>query len=144
DLKNCRNAMEEAGRETELALRQFGEAEEKLQATERLERETRLALQQAEGNLAKMDCARAIEMARLRLQQAQEEKEKLERQERELSDFQTRISELLAWFFDEKAPVEQKEILSALTGTEYTAAEKAGAVSRLLDRLNERRDGFVS
>lgn len=138
--KKLQQELEDAQQKIDTAARQLALDEETLSCLSTKEKELREQLKEAESSLNDMDCAKAIRMAEERLQAFLVQKEELENEVRSLSEFQTRISELIAWFVNENVRVNNQRVLSALETNEYTSAEKASSVDRFLEQVRTQRD----
>lgn len=139
-LLKYETALEEASRNMEIAKRQIEEDEKKLKAIMIREKEARAVYNSAKDNLDAMDCARAISDAEDALHKAQEEKERLKKEKEALCDFQTKVSELIAWFNQEQYKVSEQKILSSLTLEGVSKAEKESSVSTFLTEIKAYRD----
>ena len=92
----------------DIASSQIVEYKKKLKEASVQERELHSAYNRAKENLDSMDCSKAINEAVQALENAKDEKEKLLDEKNSLDRFQTRVSELLAWFYNEKVDVAEK------------------------------------
>ena len=115
DFVNSKKRLEEASRNMDIAKRQIAEDEKRLEVIAAREKETREAYNAAKTQRDSMDCAKAIADAEEAFQKAQKEKERLQKEKEALCGFQTKISELMAWFVKEQYQVPGQEILSSLT-----------------------------
>jgi hypothetical protein len=140
----CKKDIEEATRKMNIANRQIAEDERKLEAIAAREKELRVAYNKANDNLNSMDCAKAIEEAKRALENAQAEKEKLEKEKNALIEFQTRVSELLSWFYEENLAIEQEEVLSSLTLDKFSKIQKESSVDYLLKEIKDHRDEILA
>lgn len=140
---SCREALERAARNMEVAERQITEDEKKLEVIAHREEENRTAYRRAKENRDSMDCSKAIVEAEEALKKAEEEKERLRREREILLDFQTRISELLAWFAKEGYPAPEQEVLASLTERGYSKAQKESCVQAFLEEIRRRRDEIL-
>lgn len=134
----------EASRNMEIATRQITEDERKLEVISVREKETRSAYHSAKDHLNSMDCARAIEEAEEALQKAEEEKGRLRKEKEMLCDFQTRVSELLAWFFKERYTVSEQRILSSLTEASVARVQKESRISAFSKEIKYYREEILS
>ena len=73
----------------------------------------------------------------------QEEKELLKKEKEDLCDFQTKVSELVAWFVDEQCKVRQQSMLSSLTLSSIARVEKESAVDAFLAEIKRHRDEIL-
>lgn len=139
----CQKILEEASRNMEIAARQIDEDEKKLEALAVREKEVRAAYSSAKNNRDSLDCAKAIVEAEAFLQKAQEEKAFLKKEKEALCDFQTKVSELVAWFAEEQRKVPQQNILSSLTLDRVARVEKESAVAAFLAEIKKYRDEIL-
>lgn len=139
----CQKTLEEASRNMEIATRQIAEDDKKLEAIAAREKEVRAAYNSAKNNRDSLDCAKAIAEAEEFLQKAQEEKELLKKEKEALCDFQTKVSELVAWFVDEQCKVRQQSMLSSLTLSSIARVEKESAVDAFLAEIKRHRDEIL-
>lgn len=139
----CQRTLEETARNMEIATRQIAEDEKKLEAIAIREKEVRVAYNSAKNNRDSLDCAKAIVEAEEFLQKAQEEKELLKKEKEALCDFQTKVSELAAWFIGEQRKVPQQSILSSLTVDSVARIEKESAVAAFLAEIKKHRDEIL-
>ena len=119
------------------------EDEEKLEAIAIREKEVRAAYNSAKNNRDSLDCAKAIVEAEEILQKAQVKKEFLKKEKEALCDFQTKVSELVAWFIEEQCKVPQQSILSSLTLDSVARIEKESAVATFLSEIKKYRDELL-
>lgn len=139
----CQKILEETLRNMDIALRQIAEDEKKLKQTALLEKEVRTAYHSAKNNRDSLDCATAIAEADEALKKAQVEKERLKKEKEELCDFQTKVSELIAWFTKEQYKVLEQNILSSLTLDSVAKVEKESAVAYFLTEIKKYRDEIL-
>lgn len=139
----CQKTLEEASRNMDIATRQIAEDEKKLEWIAIREKEVRTAYNSAKNNRDSLDCAKAIVEAEEFLQKAQEEKEFLKKEKDSLCDFQTKVSELEAWFVEEQCKVPQQSILSSLTLDSVARVEKESAVAAFLAEIKKYRDEIL-
>lgn len=139
----CQKTLEEASRNMEIATRQIAEDDKKLEVIAAREKEVRAAYNSAKNNRDSLDCAKAIAEAEEFLQKAQEEKELLKKEKESLCDFQTKVSELVAWFVDEQCKVRQQSMLSSLTLSSIARVEKESAVDAFLAEIKRHRDEIL-
>ncbi|QSX05587.1 hypothetical protein JYG23_13050 [Sedimentibacter sp. zth1] len=143
-LLKCKKDIEEAVRKMDIATRQIAEDERKLEAIATREKKQRVDYNKAKDNLSSMDCAKAIDEAEQALQNAKSEKEKLEKEKSALNEFQTRVSELLAFFYEENFRIEQQDVLSSLTLDNFTKIQKESSIDYLLQEIKRHRDEFLA
>lgn len=128
----------------DIASSQIVEYKKKLKEASVQERELHSAYNRAKENLDSMDCSKAINEAVQALENAKDEKEKLLDEKNSLDRFQTRVSELLAWFYNEKVDVAEKNILSSLLLDNFTAVQKKNSVNKLFQEVKNYRDKIIS
>ena len=139
----CKDAVEEASRNMEIATRQIAEDEKKLEVIAVREKEIRTAYNSARDNLNSMDCAKAIVDAEESLHKAQMEKERLQKEKEALCNFQTKVSELIAWFEEEQYKVPEQNILSSLTSDFSSKVQKESSVAAFLAEIKKYRDEIL-
>ena len=137
DIKKIKENMD-------IASSQIVEYKKKLKESAVQERELHSAYNRAKENLDSMDCSKAINEAVQALENAKDEKEKLLDEKNSLDRFQTRVSELLAWFYNEKVDVAEKNILSSLLLDNFTAVQKKNSVNKLFQEVKNYRDKIIS
>ena len=142
-FSKCQKTLEAASRNMEIATRQIAEDDKKLEVIAAREKEVRAAYNSAKNNRDSLDCAKAIAEAEEFLQKAQEEKELLKKEKEALCDFQTKVSELVAWFVDEQCKVRQQSMLSSLTLSSIARVEKESAVDAFLAEIKRHRDEIL-
>ncbi|WP_148410747.1 SbcC/MukB-like Walker B domain-containing protein [Murimonas intestini] len=140
----CQKALEEASGNMEIAARQIDEDEKQLKVIEVREKETRTAYNSAKENLNSMDCAKAIVEAEEILQKAYQLKERMKEEKERLLGFQTKVSELIAWFAKEQYTVPQQKILFSLTEDIVTRVQKESCAAGFLEEIKKRRDEILS
>lgn len=136
--------LKEASQNMEVATRQIAEDERKLDVIASREKETRNAYNSAKDNLNSMDCAKAIVEAEDALQKAEEKKGCLRKEKETLCDFQTKISELLAWFSEEQYMVPEQKVLSSLTEDYVTRVQKESRVTSFFTEIKNYREEILS
>lgn len=139
----CQKILEEASRNMEISTRQIAEDEKKLETIAAREKEARVAYNSAKNNRDSLDCAKAIVEAEELLQKAQEEKALLKKEKEALCNFQTKVSELVAWFVGEQRKVPQQSMLSSLTLDSVGRVEKESAVEAFLSEIKKYRDEIL-
>ncbi len=132
--------MEDALRNMEQAEKQLKEDKKQLEVISIREKEARAEYNQAKDRRDCMDCARAIADAEAALNKASEEKERLRMEKERLCDFQTRISQLMAWTDKEGYPAADYKILSALTQNLVSKVRKESCVNGFLRQVKDCRD----
>lgn len=140
----CEQDIEDAKRKMDIATRRIEEDIKKFEALEADEGKLRKAYYTAKDNLNSLDCAKAIDEAEQALKNGQSEKERLENEKHTLSEFQTRVKELLAWFLEEKQIIELQDILTSLTTDKFSKAQKESSVDYLLKEIKNYRDRILS
>lgn len=139
----CQRSLEDASRNMEIATRQIAEDGKKLETIAIREKEIRVAYNSAKDNRDSLDCAKAIVEAEEFLQTAQEEKALLKKEKEALCDFQTKVSELVAWFVEEQCNVPQQSILSSLTLDSVARVDKESAIAAFLSEIKKYRDEIL-
>ncbi len=142
--KELGQEIERQKNDWEVAQRRKEDLEKELEALERRKREIDGQLVQARVSLEQLDSTRMIAEEERRLEGLQAQKKSLMDACRKLEHFQTVVSELMNEFFEEKTPVEDSDILASLCGREHTAAEKAAAVARFQQKVDERNDRLAA
>jgi energy-coupling factor transporter ATP-binding protein EcfA2 len=127
-----------------LAERQLEEDAGKLEELQLKDKEIKSRLKKVEESLDAMDCTKAIRDAEDQLQKINTQKEILNKERKGLETFQTKISELIHWFYDEKEVVNDQSVLSSLTTAEHSAIEKAYAVDSFLEQIKKFRDDIFA
>lgn len=138
-----KDQSETALRNIDIAKRQIEKDEEQLVIIAEREKETRALWNAAKDNLNSMDCAKAIAEAEEALSITEGRKLELLKQKKNLLEFQTRISELMAWFLEENLQVPEQTVLSSLTLDSYSKAQKESSVNLFLKSIKETRDEIV-
>jgi hypothetical protein len=136
----CKKKLEDALQNMEIAKKQIGEDEKKLQEIDSREKEARKAYYSAKDNLNSLDCAKAIADAEDALQKVYEEKKRLKEEKKSLCDFQTKVSELIAWFGGQQYNVLDQRVLSSLTLDSVTKVQKECGVASFLKEIQRYRD----
>lgn len=139
----CEKILNETSRTMEIAERQIKEDEKKLEVIDSREKEIRAAFHSAKHNRDSMDCAKAITEAEEALQKTKEAKVRLREEKEELCEFQTKVSELIAWFGEERYMVPEQNILSSLTEKTYSKAQKESSVAVFLAEIKKNRDEIL-
>jgi hypothetical protein len=128
----------------DLAERQLEEDDKKLEMIQKRNKDIRSRLKKVEDSLDAMDCSKAIRDAEEQLLVLISQKEEFNTERKSLETFQTKISELVNWFYIEKEIVNNQSILLSLTTTEHTAAEKAYGVDSFLKQVQWIRDDIFA
>lgn len=135
--------LEETERNSKIADGQIKEDEEKLIIISQREKETAALLRKAKDNLNSMDCAKAIEDAEEILVNVEKRKSELRKEKDKLLAFQTRVSEIMAWFHKKNYKVSGQKILSSLTLDSYSRMEKESSVEVFLKEIKSYRDKIL-
>ena len=143
-MLSLQHEIEEAIKLMDLAERQLKEDAEKLETLRQKDKDIKSRLKKVEDSLDAMDCTKAIRDAEEQLQKIISQKEILNIERKDLESFQTKISELINWFYEEKENVNNQSILSSITTDEHTAAEKAYAVDSFLEQIKKIRDDIFT
>lgn len=128
----------------DLADRQLEEDNKKLEVIQKQEKDIRSRLKMVEDSLATMDCTKAIRAAEEQAGKLSLQKKELDVERKSLETFQTIISELLNWFYEENQTVTNQSVLSSLITTEYTAVQKANSVAAFSIQIQNVRDDIVA
>ncbi|MHA9738558.1 SbcC/MukB-like Walker B domain-containing protein [Robinsoniella peoriensis] len=136
--------IKDASRKMEIAERQIAEDEKKLDVIASREKEKRNAYHSAKDNLNSMDCAKAIVEAEEALQKAREEERGLQKEKEALCDFQSKVSELLAWFGEEQYLIREQRILCSLTEDNIARVQKESCVSAFFGEIKHYREEILS
>jgi len=136
--------IEEAIKLMDIAQKQLEKDSGKLEVLQKNDKDIRSRIKKVEDSLDEMDCTKAIRAAKEQLEILTSQKEKLNKERKNVDDFQIKISELINWFYDENEVVNDKSILSSLTTTKYTAAEKANSVKLFLEQIRKERDDIFA
>ncbi|MGN6715263.1 SbcC/MukB-like Walker B domain-containing protein [Anaerocolumna jejuensis] len=139
-----RHNVEDALKLMDLAERQLEVDSRKLEVIQQRDKDIRSRLKKIEDSLDAMDCTKAIRVEEEQIEGLLSQKEKLNTERKELETFQTKISELINWFQEEKEIVNNQSILSSLTTTEHIAAEKAYGVNSFLEQIKKIRDDIFA
>lgn len=143
-MLSLQHDIDDAIKLMDLAERQLEEDTKKLEVIQQKDKDIRNRLKKVEDSLDAMDCTKAIRDAEKQLQDINLQKEKLNTERKGLETFQTKISELINWFCEEKKIVNNQSILSSLTTAEHTAAEKGYAVDSFLEQIKKIRDNILT
>lgn len=142
-LLKYQEILEETSRNMAIAKRQIEEDEKKLKEIALYEKEVRISYNSAKNNRDSLDCAKAIVEAEKALEKAQIEKEHLKKEKEALCEFQTKVSELIAWFIEEQCKVLEQNVLSSLTLDNVARVEKENAVAIFLEEIKKYRDEVI-
>lgn len=138
------NTLEETLRNMEIAERQVAEDERKLETILGREKRTRDACEEAKRHRDACDCAKAIVSAQEAWEKAKDEKERLRKEKEELCSFQTKVSELMALFYEDGKTVVKEKELSSLTEGTITAVQKESSIAAFLAEIKKYRDEIFS
>lgn len=141
--KDLNREIERQTAEQELAQRRKEDLERELEILDRRKKEIDAQLVQARVSLEQLDSTRMIAEERRKLEELEAEKRTLMTLCRKLEHFQAVVSELMNQFFEKEKRMEDQNVLASLCGRGHTAAEKAAAVSRFKQKINECYDGLV-
>lgn len=143
-LLGIRRDIDEALKLIDLAERQLEEDDKKLQLIQKQEKDIRERLKKVEDSLDAMDCTKAIRDAKDHVDQLNSRKEELNTERKNLEVFQTKISEMIHWFYEKKININNQSILSSLTTTEYTAVQKSNGIDMFLIQIRNVRDDLLA
>ena len=97
-------------------------------------------LLQAKVNLQQVNGAQMIAETERHYNDLSDRRDEVLKKVKVLEEFQTKVSEILHGFFEEGIPVEKKEILVSLCGSDYSAAEKQQAADGLKQLVSDAYD----
>lgn len=143
-MRGLRQDIADVVRLMDIAERQLEEDSRKLKVLQKKEKDIRDRIKEVEDSLGDMDCTKAIRAAEEKLEKVTSEKAALNAERKSLEEFQTKISELINWFYEQNKAVNNKFILSSLTTTEYTAVEKANGVDSFALQVQMERDDIFA
>ncbi|MDD3812840.1 MAG: ATP-binding protein, partial [Bacteroidales bacterium] len=143
-LLGIRRDIDEAIKYIDLAKRQLEEDDKKLEVIQKQEKDIQGRLKKVEDSLDAMDCTKAIRAAEEQVEELTSRKEELNIERKNLEVFQTKISELINWFYEKDISVNNQSILSSLTVTEYTAAQKASGIKAFSVQIQNVRDDLLA
>lgn len=143
-MLGVRQDIDEAIKSIDQAEKQLDEDDKKLEVIQKQEKDIRSRLKKVEDSLDAMDCTKAILAAEEQVEQLISRKEILKTERKNLEVFQTKISELINWFYEENISVNNQSILSSLTATEYTAVQKASDIAVFLVQIQIVRDDLLA
>lgn len=136
--------IDEAIKYIDVAKKQLEEDDKRLGVIQKEAKDIYGRLKKVEDSLDAMDCTKAIRAVEEHLEQLILQKKTLITEGKKLEVFQTKISELINWFYEEKIDVNNQSILFSLTETQYTAAQKANAVDVFLVQIRNVRDDLLA
>lgn len=137
EIKQAELKMDKALRETKQA--EALEAELKVRESELDQR-----VRKAKLNLDALDCSRAIEEAKNALSRAQTEKQQLAKEREDLVVFQERVNEWQQKLEVENVTVENCDVLTNLTSSQFTKIEKEQSVEQLFQTIKQHRDNIFT
>ncbi|WP_027630686.1 SbcC/MukB-like Walker B domain-containing protein [Ruminiclostridium cellobioparum] len=143
-LLGIRRDIDEAIKSIDQAERQLDEDDKRLVVIQKQEKDIRGRLKKVEDSLDAMDCTKAIRAAEEQVEQLTSRKEILNTERKNLEAFQTKISELINWFYEKDIPVNNQSILSSLTANEYTAVQKASGIDVFSVQIQNIRDDLLA
>lgn len=144
ELLVIRRDIDEAIKSIDLAKRQLEEDDKKLEVIQKQEKDIQGRLKKVEDSLDAMDCIKAIRAAEERVEKLTSRKEELNLERKNLEVFQIKISELINWFDEKNILVNNRSILSSLTATEYTSAQKANGIKAFSVQIQNVRDDLLA
>ncbi|MFL0247350.1 SbcC/MukB-like Walker B domain-containing protein [Candidatus Clostridium stratigraminis] len=136
--------IDEAISSIDMAKRQLEEDDKRLEVLKKEAKDIRGRLKKVEDSLDDMDCTKAIRAAEERVEQLTLQKNDLNTERKNLEAFQTKISELINWFYGKKIDVNNQSILFSLITTEYTAAQKANSIDAFSVQIGNVRDDLFA
>lgn len=139
-LLEIRRDIDEAITFIDLAERQLEEDDKRLEVIQKQEKDIQGRLKKVEDSLDAMDCTKAIRVAEEQVELLTSQKEALNTERKNLEAFQTKISELINWFYEKNIDINNQSILSSLTTAEYTVAQKANGIDMFLVQIRNMRD----
>jgi DNA repair exonuclease SbcCD ATPase subunit len=142
-LLGIRRDIDEAIKLIDLADRQLNDDRKSLEVIKNKEKEIGGRLKKVEDSLDAMDCTKAIRVAEEHVEFLTSQKEELDRERKNLEAFQTKISELINWFYEKNIAVNNQSVLSSLTSTEYTTAQKSNGIDAFLVQIRNVRDDLL-
>lgn len=143
-LLGIRRDIDEAIKFIDLAERQLEEDDKSLEVIQKQEKDIRTRLKKVEDSLDAMDCTKAIRAAEEQVEQLTSRKKALITERKNLEEFQTKIGELINWFYEKNVAINNQSVLSSLTTTEYTAVEKANSIDVFLGQIRNVRDDLLA
>ncbi|OSA90553.1 UNVERIFIED_ORG: hypothetical protein B2H95_12435 [Clostridium botulinum] len=143
-LLGIRRDIDEAIKFIDLAERQLEEDNRSIEVIEKQAKDIRGRLKKVEDSLDAMDCTKAIRSAEEHLELLTSQKKTLITERKNLETFQTKISELINWFYEEKIDISNQSILASITTTEYTAVQKANCIDVFLVQIQNVRDDLLA
>ncbi|KAF5050269.1 putative exonuclease SbcCD, C subunit [anaerobic digester metagenome] len=143
-LLEVKRGIEEATKLIDLAERQLEVDDKRLEVIQKQDKDIRGRLKKVEDSLDAMDCTKAIRDAEEYFKLLSSQKKELDTERKNLEAFQTKISEVINWFYEKNIPAKNQSILSSLTTTEYTAAQKANDIDVFLAKIKNVRDDLLA
>jgi len=142
-LLGIRRDIDEAIKYIDVAERQLEEDDKRLEVIQKDAKDICRRLKKVEDSLDAMDCTKAIRAAEEYVEQVTLQKKELSIERKNLEVFQTKISELINWFYEEKIDVNNQSVLLSLTETQYTAAQKANGIDVFFVQVRNVRDDLL-
>lgn len=142
-LLGIRRDIDEAIKYIDVAERQLEEDDKRLEVIQNEAKDICRRLKKVEDSLDDMDCTKAIRAAEEYVEQVTLQKKELSIERKNLEVFQTKISELINWFYEEKIDINNQSILLSLIETQYTAAQKANGIDVFLVQIRNVRDDLL-
>lgn len=143
-LLGIRRDIDEAITFIDLAGRQLEEDNKRLEVIQKEAKDIRGRLKKVEDSLDAMDCTKAIRAAEEHVELLTSRKKALITEKKNLEAFQTKISELINWFYEKKIDINNQSILSSLTTNEYTAAQKINGIDVFSVQIRNVRDDLLA
>lgn len=143
-LLGIRRDIDEAIKFIDVAERQLEEDDKRLEVIQKESKDIRGRLKKVEDSLDAMDCTKAIRAAEEHVELLTSRKKALITERKNLEGFQTKISELINWFYEEKIDINNQSILLSITETQYTAAQKANGIDVFLVKIRNVRDDLLA
>lgn len=143
-LLGIRRDIGEAIKFIDLAERQLEEDDKRLEVIQKEAKDIGGRLKKVEDSLDAMDCTKAIRAAEEHVELLTSRKKALMIERKNLETFQTKISELINWFYEEKIDINNQSILASLITTEYTSVQKANGIDVFLVQIRNVRDDLLA
>ena len=143
EKKELKREVERQAGERETARRRKEDLEKELEILERRQKEIDAQLVQVRVSLEQLDSTRMIAEESRRSEELQAEQKKLMELCKKLENFQTVVEKLMDEFFEEREFPKDHKVLMSLCSHDYTAAEKAAAVTGLKRKTDGHYDGLL-
>ncbi|SDX81395.1 SbcC/MukB-like Walker B domain-containing protein [Eubacterium barkeri] len=140
---SCAETIEKTKCAMEVAKKQIKDDESKIETIERRNKILGKKINEAKDARDALDCAKAILAAKEALENAREDKERLEKEKDALILFETQTSELMAWFCNEDQVVLEQSVLASLTTDQFTKIQKESSIVAFSKRIEAYRDGIT-